>query len=411
MKNKIDTSNLKDKYNHIIWSESVGKTIFATYQNIKYEIQIIDYIRKNNRTYLIVKYNDNKITISSSGLLQCNLGELFDVRTSDFKIEIGARFKDDKRDITIIDRKKIRGKWYKYKCNKCGFDGGEHYKNGEYKEELWATEPHILDGQGCACCCRNPSICVSDINSIYTQSPHLVKYFKNIEDTYKYTTSSGKTSEFICPDCKNSKKMKISVFNRQGIGCICGNGGTYPERFMYILLKLLNVNFNTHNRYEWSKNIEHKNSKLCGDKEYDFAFEYNKDKYIIETHGNQHYKYSGFFKSLKEEQENDRIKKELALANGIKEENYIVIDCRKSELEWIKNNIFKSRLADLFDLSIVDWLEINEFSMTNIIKYACGLFNEGIGVCNIAKELKVSRQTIRKYLKRGKIQGWCDYKF
>ena len=47
-------------------------------------------------------------------------------------------------------------------------------------------------------------------------------------------------------------------------------------------------------------------------------------------------------RTLEEEQENDELKKSLAIKNGIKD--YLVIDCRESEMEFIKSNILKSQL-------------------------------------------------------------------
>ena len=51
-------------------------------------------------------------------------------RTPKFKLNVGMEFKDEKRNIVIIDRefrKNNKGcseKWYKYKCNNCGWDEG-----------------------------------------------------------------------------------------------------------------------------------------------------------------------------------------------------------------------------------------------------------------------------------------------
>ena len=50
-----------------------------------------------------------------------------------WKYNIGDRIVDDKRDLTITEQiylnnnKGDKVKYYKYKCNKCGFDCGEHF--------------------------------------------------------------------------------------------------------------------------------------------------------------------------------------------------------------------------------------------------------------------------------------------
>ena len=60
-------------------------------------------------------------------------GGILNEVTKSFKLKIGDEIKDEGRDITIIDREyrerntdgKYRNdKWYKYRCNKCGWDEG-----------------------------------------------------------------------------------------------------------------------------------------------------------------------------------------------------------------------------------------------------------------------------------------------
>ena len=53
-----------------------------------------------------------------------------------------------------------------------------------------------------------------------------------------------------------------------------------------------------------------------------------------------------------------------------KEHNIIVIriDCKKSEKDYIKNNIIDSCLNDLFDLSNIDWDLCNKMGHKNLIK-------------------------------------------
>jgi transposase len=117
------------------------------------------------------------------------------------------------------------------------------------------------------------------------------------------------------------------------------------------------------------------------------------------------------YRHYAEEQENDKLKKELALNNGIKEENYIVIDCRKSELGWIKDNILNSELNNVFDLSNIDWLKCEEFALKNRVKEACNLKKEKYNLTakEIGKIMKLDRKTIIRYLKKGTKLGWCDY--
>lgn len=118
-------------------------------------------------------------------------------------------------------------------------------------------------------------------------------------------------------------------------------------------------------------------------------------------------------RTLAEEQENDRVKQELALANGIK--HYIILDCRVSEINYIKSSILNSELNSLFDLNNIDWKECEKFSLSSLIKEVCEYWNnkedwESIGSIfeNNPWGIK-SRGCIRTYLVIGNELGWCNY--
>lgn len=152
---------------------------------------------------------------------------------------------------------------------------------------------------------------------------------------------------------------------------------------------------------------------LTEDMLYDFIFESKTEQYIVETHGLQHYEENANFKmNLKEVQKNDKFKKELALNNGIKEENYIVIDCRKSELDWIKTNILKSNLINVFDLYNIDWAKAVEYAYNNLVKIACEYKrdNPDLTTGDIGNLMSIQGQIIRKWLKQSsEIWDWCNY--
>lgn len=183
------------------------------------------------------------------------------------------------------------------------------------------------------------------------------------------------------------------------------DGISYPEKFMFSVLKQLNVEFKT----QLSKST----FKWCDKYRYDFYL--TNCNIFIETHGLQHYEETnisrGKGRTYEEEVANDKSKKELALSNGIKEENYIVVDCRKSELKWIKEHILESNLANIFDLSNIDWLKAEEFTCTNLIKEVCFYKNDNIELTSkeIGYAFNLEESTVRKYLKKGNKQNWCKY--
>lgn len=325
-------------------------------------------------------------------------------RTKEFRVEIGTIFKDEKRDITIIDREKrhkfkygYKGhivsdnrKWYKYRCNKC-------------KHEGWIIEYSLLQGKGCPVCCDFIQLVVEGINDIPTTAPWMVKYFQGGYNEAKlYTIGSAKRIYPICSDCGEVKKNSIPVnkiYRDKSISCACSDKISYPEKFMYNFLKQLGIDF----IYQLTKT----NYKWCDNYRYDFYVP--AINCIIETHGIQHYEESSRGRSLQEEQENDRLKKQLAKNNGIN--NYIVIDCRHSELEYIKNNILHSKLNKLFDLSNINWNNIEQQTLSNLIKLVCSFKNNNpnLTTTSICKEFGLARITVIKYLKKGTGLGWCNY--
>lgn len=382
------------------WGKCVGYKVRFTYDDIEGCLEIVKY-DKNNRK-IFVMYNGEQYDVNSADLKKGAIGKVVKKRTGDFKVEIGVPFKSDNRDLIVTDREyryrnKSNGqierqKFYKYTCNKCGWTEG------------WIEESNLRKGNGCACCCPTPRIIVPEINSIWATDRWMCNLGVSEEDAKKYTKSGSDEIEIICPHCGTKKKKRINdIHNKKSIGCTCGDGFSYPSKFVFDLLKQVNVDFYIEYNPEWIK-----------PKRYDFYIpEYNM---IIEVHGSQHYKETGRkeARNLIEEQENDRIKRELALANGIK--YYIELDCRESNLEWIKNSILNSKLNVSFDLSNINWLKCEEFAInSNKVKEVCDYWNnkeEWETTYTIVENNKWGIKgvsTIKKYLKAGTKLGWCDY--
>lgn len=136
--------------------------------------------------------------------------------------------------------------------------------------------------------------------------------------------------------------MAISTLSRtHSIGCVCAwsVGRSFPHRLMKSVLECLDIAYIQEARscdLKWALRFS-----------YDF---YLPDfSILIEAHGKQHYEQgTGYYRNtLEETQKNDDRKRSLALENGIAAEKYIVINCRKSETEYIKNSILQSGLPEL----------------------------------------------------------------
>jgi len=236
--NDLPTGGL-NRGKRINWEESIGYKVKGIYENIKFEVEIVDY--KTKGQYLWIKYLDEKpFRITTSGFMQCRLGKLMGVFTNEFKIELGESFKDDKRDLIItdrkykIDKKGISRKWYKYKCNKCGWIKGE------------IEESNFKKGYGCSCCANITP--VLGINTIWDTDRWMCDLGVSVNDAKSYTKCSNKKITIICPDCGEIKAECITlnnIYRTQSIGCACGDGLSYPEKIMYSVLKQLDINFIT----------------------------------------------------------------------------------------------------------------------------------------------------------------------
>lgn len=246
--------------------------------------------------------------------------------------------------------------------------------------------------------CSSKKILIG-FNDIWTTNPDLAKQLLNPEDGYKYTHSSNKKVDWKCPSCKTIVKNKsVTTIKNNGLSChICSDGISYPEKIVINVLKQLNI------AYEFQKTLNN-DSKF----RYDF---YLKDyNMIIETHGGQHYMKNNFTsiggRTLEEEQENDILKEQLAKENGI--EHYITIDCRFSEIEWIKKSIIKE-LKDFFILNYIDWNKSEEYAITSLVVQVCKHFNIGYKISQIVELTNLSDTTVTSYLKRGNKIGLCNY--
>ena len=290
----------------------------------------------------------------------------------------------------VVDTNGWRKKAYIVKCLKC------NYIYDHPKSE------NNLKKYGCEVC--NGKKVVQGINDIKTTHPWMVKYFKNPEEANNFTYCSNKKRDMICPECmKIEKKIAPRTLYENGFRCnFCDDGISYPEKFIMNFLDMLNIDFVTQ--------LSKRDFQWC--KEYRYDFYIPQSKTIIETHGRQHYEECNLTKrTLSEEQSNDKIKRELALSNGIIK--YIELDCRESNMGWIKDSILKSDLLNILNITLenVNWIEVEAKSLKSNIFTASKLWNENLEFTteDIGKILHLSSASIKKYLEKGCKIGICDY--
>ena len=270
----------------------------------------------------------------------------------------------------------------------------------KYENHVWvATPANVLKKKnptGCPYCAGNAIL--RGFNDLWTTHPEIAQHLEDKNIGYEMSYSSHHRPNFICPRCgcliKNVRTLDVI---RYGFSCpCCSDGVSYPERFVSNMLRQLKISYRHDCSFDWSKL-----------KRYDF---YIKDlSLIIETHGEQHYDNSKQWgKNIIDQEANDQYKMELASSNGVK--NYIVLDCRESDADFIKSSILDSELSNLFDLSLIDWQKCASDSCKSNIVMACDLWNGGIrSTKEISEIMSLTRTTIITYLNKGAKYGICDY--
>ena len=373
----------------IDWHNSIGYSISFIYNDIKGILKIVDYIKGKQR--VSIDYNGIVANIKTSHLIAGHIGAVIKVIDHDYKYQIGDKVLVSSGFIKILKQIRIKQKegsekGYIYQCLKDDYIGK-------------LSECNINNKRGCPVCDNH--LIITGINDIATTHPYLVKYFVNINDAKEVSFGSDKKVKLKCLTCGFEKKMSVSKLVTRGFSCPkCGDKIPYPEKFVFNILQQLNINFETQKIFDWFP------TKL-----YDFYIpSFN---CIIETHGAQHYytsfgNYQDREEILQTTQNNDENKYQTAIKNNI--QNYIVIDCRDSDINWIKNNVLKSKLLAMFDLSKIDWLQCHEFACSSRIKEACnlwdGTFETMLTVCD---RMKICRPTLIKFLRQGTKLGWCNY--
>ena len=379
---------IKNEKYYIDWDNSIGKYVRFKYNEFNGKVYIKDYYKENRK--VTNEYENTTCDIKLESFKNCNLRSLFSKVFLYKDNDIVNNFLIKNHFYKKSNSKKYNIKYYSYKCLKCGWDKGE------------ISESNLKLGKGCSCC--SSRIVVQGINDICTTDPWMIPYFQGGEEEAKlYTSNSNKMIYPICPYCGRikDKPMKISRIKiEKSIGCHCSKTTSYPNKFIFNMLEQLNISFTSEKVFDWAKFAK-----------YDFVLNYpiNNQKYIIEADGNLGH--GNYTMTL---DENDRMyslycdyrKDTIANKHGYE---VIRIDCKKSDIEYIKNNIINSKLDKIINLKNVDWNECEKFAMGSEIKEICDLYKNGKSIDYLSKKYQHTKETIRKYLNKGNNFGWCNY--
>ena len=277
-----------------------------------------------------------------------------------------------------------------WKCKDCGHE----WKN---------TVNERTNGRGCPVCSGRTIGSAPEYKNSIWASEHKEYFSKYMteEQMKMYSIYSHNKVNVKCPDCGEYKNIIIYNLFTQGLGCKCSDGKSYPNKFLYALLDQLNIEYINEYSPNWSNR-----------KTYDIYIP--KLQCIIENNGMQHYKEthgSHKSRSLIEEQENDKYKKQIAIENGIL--HYIILDCRYSNIEWIKCSILNSKLPALlkFNEYEISWEQCDIFSNKNLVKELCKYYNDNsdILIKDLSKIFHINRVLVGKWLTIGDKYGWCEY--
>lgn len=293
-----------------------------------------------------------------------------------------------------VVRPDIMEEWNFEKNKKDPYETSPHsHKKAHWicknKHEWEATiKSRNVEGASCPYC-SNRKILIG-FNDMWTTNPQLASLLANNDDGFRNMQWSKNQLDWKCSNCQTIiENKRIKDINSDGLSCPkCSDGISIGEKIMYNVLSQLNITIETQKSFLWSEN-----------RRYDFYIP--SIEMIIETHGGQHYLKNGFSslggKTLEEEKLNDEIKERLARENSIA--NYIVIDCRKSKFDFIKNSIVSSELAKHFDISLINWETVEIESIKSLKLEANKMWLNGYSdLSYIAKKLRVHKNTVKKYI-------------
>lgn len=403
----VDLSTINKKHGHYDWKGSIGNTF-----KFEFDGQTGDILIKGVRVHddqknvsILLSYDGIEKEFSSQKIRNGNIITLVNRLYHVQEYNIGDVIKtDDGKELVVIgfslQQKKnpdiwgARRMYYNLMCKQC-------------KATFKLSATRLRNRQSiCKCCSKGHRECFTGINDITQTDPWMVQYFPGgAQEACQYTSHSGAMINPFCPDCGKIRKKKISIGNiNQGHGfqCDCSDSLPYPEKFVSALF----------NQFGLDYIMQAMPRDFCNnmiDRKYDFYFP--QFSLIVETHGLQHYEECGnIMKSLKEQQENDKLKYEIAINGGIL--NYIVLDCRESQADWIKKSILNSGLDKLLGVnySDVNWDKCATYAISNIAKSVCADFNnQHLFIDELSNKYHVHAATIRSYLKIGMDNGWCSY--
>lgn len=272
-------------------------------------------------------------------------------------------------NLKIIEQ--LRAKEGNYTSRSYKVKSTNYYKEPAYE----VSESSLKKGHGCAYTAGRRATENNNLWNVKNTRKNIV----NIDEAKATTPYSNKKILFKCSteNCDYTRMAVVSSIVKNGFSCPnCSKGISYPERFMLAVNDFYSLSFEYQETYENGR----------------FDFINHKTKVIVEMNGRQHYEYENSWKdSYRKTKLSDDKKRQWAKENSY---NLIFIDARKSEFEFIKNNINNCELLpnieDKDENAIMKIIEsyskydtqkiINYYNIDKLTTYQIG---EKIGATNV----------------------------
>ena len=129
----------------------------------------------------------------------------------------------------------------KHKCIICGY--------------IWSVKPsNILQEKGCPVCGHHiigppPEYRNSIWNSEYK---NLFSQYMTEEQMKTLMSHSGKKIMLPCLDCGELKSITPANLINEGFRCMCGDGQSFPNKFVYNVLKQLGIKVKPEYSPDWA---------------------------------------------------------------------------------------------------------------------------------------------------------------
>lgn len=314
------------------------------------------------------------------------------------------QFKKEVYDL-VGDEYEVTGEYINYSTPLHFIHHAENNINHEFD-----MAPAVFK-RGARCyCCNSINKVIIGYNDLWTTHPSLCEHLLDKNDGFIHSKSYKKLLNWVCPNCGKVFEQAVSnVIRNNGLSChYCSDGISYPNKFIYNLLNEFKNDLDYLER-EYSPDwCVFKDTKARG--KYDLFFIYKLQKYIVEMDGGFHYKEYNNVVPLEYIKARDIEKEKLATEHNIV---LIRIDCNytypENRFNYITNNIMNSYLASLFELSNINFEEINRKCENSVVIETGDLWNNGFTISEIKEKLNLGLTTIRSYLLRCNDLGYTNY--